>query len=475
MAPLERSIVAHMRADVALALEGMRHSVDAGLRQSVEDIKNGIARTVEDTMREAIRAEARTLHQTTVATPVSPNLDDVEAARVVNGWLGGDGDSELVDRQAEGGGEGCRSGGHGARVKPARCEVNKGGEHSAERGVVGETKRKAAVARKERKEKVREQREAERVRVEQDQTTKRREEAAAKALKEREEGEGRRQEACRGGRTQLKEKRQAEREDALARVAENRRRLEQEAEEERLELERRQRLRDVEKNAIEAERQKLAREVEEEMLHERLQHGIQNMELRADRTVEGVGRVMTEGREVTSRGNEENFVEGSAGERCSRSRRRRRRVDGAKNEKSSKRKRSLAGRGAPHSMECAVVLSDKTVPVEEAAFDVEEAGELLGLIVEGDLSNNKIPVTERETRGVKLGVYDSLKDKVPDKLGKRWGVEQPFRASGFGKQGRNPGYKWTLEQTVGGRKRNLVSSSSTKSRTSISPRGSVSK
>ncbi|CAI5472055.1 unnamed protein product [Closterium sp. Yama58-4] len=452
---LERSIVENVRVSVNAALVELRGFVGDGLRQAVEDIKKGIERTVEERLREVLRAEAQRLQQPEAARAVSPNHDEVEAARVVNRWLGSDGGGSRVDTQAEVGSDRNRPGWKGLVLKPARCEVSTGTQGSEEPVIVDETKRNAAVARKARKEKVTELRVAVRVKADQEQAAKRQSEAEERARTEREECERRRaeenerrraedadrlQQECaayaararaaeldalgrrvrgsgepgQAGVTALssrqsRENRQAEREAALARVTENRRRLEQEAEAERREMEQRQRQRDAARNALEAERMKLAREVEAETLEDGLRGGLSKM---------GMTRAT-------------DLAVGVAGVRGARSRRRRGRDGGAGTVNPPKRTRGLVDRGDTGYAGCTEVVAPGTDLPEEAACEVEGANVLLGVLVDSNLSNDSIPVTEAEMKGVRLEVYDSLDDVVPDELGKRWGLERPFRASGF--------------------------------------------
>ncbi|CAI5977746.1 unnamed protein product [Closterium sp. NIES-64] len=63
----------------------------------------------------------------------------------------------------------------------------------------------------------------------------------------------------------------------------------------------------------------------------------------------------------------------------------------------------------------------------------------------------------REKKGMKIDKCDNRKNAVVDDKGKTLGVCLPFRGSGFSQRGEGALQKWTSEQTVGGRKRNLGS------------------
>ncbi|CAI5953741.1 unnamed protein product [Closterium sp. NIES-64] len=68
-----------------------------------------------------------------------------------------------------------------------------------------------------------------------------------------------------------------------------------------------------------------------------------------------------------------------------------------------------------------------------------------------------IPIIPREKKGMKIDKCDNRKNAVVDDKGKTLGVCLPFRGSRFSQQGEGALQKWTSEQTVGGRKRNLGS------------------
>ncbi|CAI5952746.1 unnamed protein product [Closterium sp. NIES-64] len=63
----------------------------------------------------------------------------------------------------------------------------------------------------------------------------------------------------------------------------------------------------------------------------------------------------------------------------------------------------------------------------------------------------------REKKGMKIDKCDNRKNAVVDDKGKTLGVCLPFKGSGFSQRGEGALQKWTSEQTVGGRKRNLGS------------------
>ncbi|CAI5962721.1 unnamed protein product [Closterium sp. NIES-64] len=68
-----------------------------------------------------------------------------------------------------------------------------------------------------------------------------------------------------------------------------------------------------------------------------------------------------------------------------------------------------------------------------------------------------IPIIQGEKKGMKIDKCDNRKNAVVDDKGKTLGVCLPFRGSGFSQRGEGALQKWTSEQTVGGRKRNLGS------------------
>ncbi|CAI5984944.1 unnamed protein product [Closterium sp. NIES-65] len=68
-----------------------------------------------------------------------------------------------------------------------------------------------------------------------------------------------------------------------------------------------------------------------------------------------------------------------------------------------------------------------------------------------------IPIIPGEKKGMKIEKCDNRKNAVVDNKGKTLGVCLPFRGSGFSQRGEGALQKWTSEQTVGGRKRNLGS------------------
>ncbi|CAI5956516.1 unnamed protein product [Closterium sp. NIES-65] len=68
-----------------------------------------------------------------------------------------------------------------------------------------------------------------------------------------------------------------------------------------------------------------------------------------------------------------------------------------------------------------------------------------------------IPIIQGEKKGMKIDKCDNRKNAVVDDKGKTLGVCLPFKGSGFSQRGEGALQKWTSEQTVGGRKRNLGS------------------
>ncbi|CAI5965554.1 unnamed protein product [Closterium sp. NIES-64] len=68
-----------------------------------------------------------------------------------------------------------------------------------------------------------------------------------------------------------------------------------------------------------------------------------------------------------------------------------------------------------------------------------------------------IPIIQGEKKGMKIDKCDNRKNAAVDDKGKTLGVCLPFRGSGFSQRGEGALQKWTSEQTVGGRKRNLGS------------------
>ncbi|CAI5970521.1 unnamed protein product [Closterium sp. NIES-65] len=68
-----------------------------------------------------------------------------------------------------------------------------------------------------------------------------------------------------------------------------------------------------------------------------------------------------------------------------------------------------------------------------------------------------IPIIPGEKKGMKIDKCDNRKNAVVDDKGKTLGVCLPFRGSGFSQRGEGALQKWTSEQTVGDRKRNLGS------------------
>ncbi|CAI5972919.1 unnamed protein product [Closterium sp. NIES-64] len=68
-----------------------------------------------------------------------------------------------------------------------------------------------------------------------------------------------------------------------------------------------------------------------------------------------------------------------------------------------------------------------------------------------------IPIIPGEKKGMTIDKCDNKKNAVVDDKGKTLGVCLPFRGSGFSQRGDGAVQKWTSEQTVGGRKRNLGS------------------
>ncbi|CAI5984567.1 unnamed protein product [Closterium sp. NIES-64] len=68
-----------------------------------------------------------------------------------------------------------------------------------------------------------------------------------------------------------------------------------------------------------------------------------------------------------------------------------------------------------------------------------------------------IPIIQGEKKGMKIDKCDNRKNAAVDDKGKTLGVCLPFRGSGFSQRGEGALQKWTSEQTVGSRKRNLGS------------------
>ncbi|CAI5986098.1 unnamed protein product [Closterium sp. NIES-64] len=68
-----------------------------------------------------------------------------------------------------------------------------------------------------------------------------------------------------------------------------------------------------------------------------------------------------------------------------------------------------------------------------------------------------IPIIQGEKKGMKIDKCDNRKNAAVDDKGKTLGACLPFRGSGFSQRGEGALQKWTSEQTVGGRKRNLGS------------------
>ncbi|CAI5980037.1 unnamed protein product [Closterium sp. NIES-65] len=68
-----------------------------------------------------------------------------------------------------------------------------------------------------------------------------------------------------------------------------------------------------------------------------------------------------------------------------------------------------------------------------------------------------IPIIQGEKKGMKIDKCDNRKNAAVDDKGKTLGVCLPFRGSGFSQRDEGALQKWTSEQTVGGRKRNLGS------------------
>ncbi|CAI5977456.1 unnamed protein product [Closterium sp. NIES-64] len=68
-----------------------------------------------------------------------------------------------------------------------------------------------------------------------------------------------------------------------------------------------------------------------------------------------------------------------------------------------------------------------------------------------------IPIIPGEKKRMKIDKCDNRKNAVVDDKGKTLGVCLPFRGSGFSQWGEGALQKWTSEQTVGSRKRNLGS------------------